>query len=55
MKQFLIALTATAFMALAGCSHEPPSCDGGSRRPINEGRWDPDTKTSFGCTGGFNG
>ena len=35
----LIALTLT----LSGCAflrHDPPSCDGTDRRPMNSGKWD---------------
>ena len=45
----VMAIIVAAAALLAGCSHDPPSCDGGNRRPINSGRWDPELKTSFGC------
>ena len=37
-----LAVAAMA-LALSGCAflrHDPPSCDGTDRRPMNSGKWD---------------
>ena len=37
-------------LGLAGCAafgHQPPSCDGAEREPMNAGRWDG--VMSWGC------
>lgn len=38
MKIVLRLLALTVVVAAAGCAHQPPSCDGKDRRPINADR-----------------
>lgn len=38
MKIVLRVLALTVVVAAAGCAHQPPSCDGKDRRPINADR-----------------
>lgn len=38
MKNVLRLLVLPLVVAMAGCAHQPPSCDGKNRRPVNESR-----------------
>ncbi|WP_393923108.1 hypothetical protein [Pseudomonas fluorescens] len=54
MKNVFRVLVLSAIVAATGCAHQPPSCDGKARRPINADRQAGITYPSCGQAVAFN-
>ena len=57
IRMAALAIGVVLAVGIGGCAswrHEPPSCDGGERRPMNKGKWNEELAGLGGPCGKAN-